>query len=282
MEIELSVNMIVLVARWSRKGHFLVALGKTWLICWGLVEAELQAFFPGGRAFISYIVFVHDSVEKAISQCHRVRLSSFVQVLGRQNFKPFSWETELWAIISGDWVLGHSPRRQSFKLFSQEIELWVDMIVLVARWSWKGHFSVTLGKTWLIYTGLRETELWVNTIVLVARWCWKGHFMVTVGKMWLFLSGLRETEFQAIFLGDRASSHSPRRWNFKLFSKEMQLQVNTIVLVARWSWKGHFSVTLGKTQLICWGIAETEFQATLMGSRSLSHFARRQSFDLIW
>ena len=131
----------------------------------------------------------------------------FLVIMGKtQLFWSGLREAGLQAILSGDRVLSHSSRRWSFKLFSKEMQLQVNTIVLVARWSWKGHFSVAMGKTWLIYTGLRETELWVNTIVLVARWCWKGHFMVTVGKMWLFWSGVKETELWAVLHGDVALS----------------------------------------------------------------------------
>ena len=56
---------------------------------------------------------------------------------------------------------GHSPMRQ---------RLWVNMIALLGRKSWKGCSLVTLGNTWLctfIVQVSWETGLWVNIIVLM-------------------------------------------------------------------------------------------------------------------
>ena len=44
------------------------------------------------------------------------------------------------------------------------------------------------------------------------------------------------------------------RKSFKPFCQETELQVDMIILNARWSWKSHFSAPLGKTQLICLGL----------------------------
>ena len=66
--------------------------------------------------------------------------------------------------------------RQSFKLVSRKIELCINIIVLVARWSSKGHFSVTLGKTQLSWSGLLgdRADL-VDMIGLLRRWSCKRH-----------------------------------------------------------------------------------------------------------
>ena len=146
-----------------------------------------------------------DDLKKAISQWHWERPVSFFQVSGRQIFRPFYQETEFWAILLGDLALswsnsfsgkivwkGHSQwqwgrpssfvqvlRRQSFEPFSREMWLQVDLMVLVARWSWNGHFSVTLGKTILQVSGRQsfkpfsqETEFWsILHRDLALSWC---------------------------------------------------------------------------------------------------------------
>ena len=143
-----------------------------------------------------------------------------------------------------------SQGKQSFKPFFWETELWVSMIVLVRNWSWKGHQSVTLAKPLLICSGLRETDLWAvllgdralsphdcfnGKIILkmlllgdsgealtlhihcsgvqvdrassqhnsfIGRWSWKGCALVTLGKPlhihWLGLLGDRTHEVDMI------------------------------------------------------------------------------------
>ena len=60
----------------------------------------------------------------------------------------------------------------------------VSMIVLLGRWSWRGHSSVTLGKTAMHvhYAGLlRGRALWFQG-VLLRRLSWNGHWSVTLRK----------------------------------------------------------------------------------------------------
>ena len=84
--------------------------------------------------YISVCCSVIQSICKSVMfcLCTMGRLSSFLQVSGRQRFEPFQWETKLQ----------------------------IDTILLVARWSWKVCFSMIVGKTQPICLGLMETELW--------------------------------------------------------------------------------------------------------------------------
>ena len=180
------------MARWSWKGHFSLIVGKARHICPGLGKTKLWAILPG----------------------------SFVLVSGRQNFEPFGQEAVLWAFLLGNralmWYDSFSGKmvlkrpflcdtgedstifiqvsgRQSFEpfeLFSWETEIWVNMIILVARWSWKGYLFVILENTQLICSGLRETELWAILLEDTAlSWyrSFSGHFSVVLGKTPPFL-----------------------------------------------------------------------------------------------
>ena len=74
-------------------------------------------------------------------------------------------------------------------------------------------------------------------------------------------------------MGDRALGHSFGRQIFKLFSMETELQVSTVVLVARWCGKGHSLVTLGNLvcghALIVQVFWETKLWGILQGDRAL-------------
>ena len=122
-----------------------------------------------------------------------------------------SW---LWTlIVKVSWV-------QSFKLFCKETKLQVNMMVLVARWSWKGCSLVTLGKPRLyaftVHISWERASSWNCSFSW--RMVLKGHSSVTLGKPQLctftvqvsgrqkFESFPLETELWVVLLWDRASS----------------------------------------------------------------------------
>ena len=154
---------------------------------------------------------------------------------------------------------------------SQGTELGVSMIVLVARWSWNGHFLVTLGKTWFIWfrswgkQSLKpfSQEFWAilpedrassQYNSFSTRWSWKGHLPLTFGKTQIICSGLGEIELQAVVLGDAASSWHDR------FSGKMVL-------------KRLLLGDTGETQLICSGLRETEPWAIFPSRQSFGPFS---------
>ena len=105
---------------------------------------------------------------------------------------------------------------------------------------------MALGKTLLcmfISAILQDREFWVNMKALVERWSWKA-------ICWWPWGCLDSAHSLFRSLGDRASSCYPQRQSFEPFSYKTELWTSKIVLVARWSWKGLESVTMGKT-LIC-------------------------------
>ena len=60
-----------------------------------------------------------------------------------------------------------------------------------------------------------------------------------------------------------------------MISLETELQIDMIVLVARWSWKGCLSVTLEKPQLCTFIVqvfSETELQAILPTDKAVSGY----------
>ena len=190
------------------KRPFSVIWGKSWLFCSGPGEIELwaiQAILPEDRALSQYDSFCGKMF------MYRLFLCDMWEVLTRL-FRS-----------QGDRASKHSSDFPVDRASSQ-------MIVFVARWSWRSHFSVILGKSRLICSGLGETELSVIFWDHWLRCCWE----------------------------QRLPSHTSRRQSFEPFSRESELQVNTIVLVARCSWKGHFSVIPGKSWLVCSGLGETE------------------------
>ena len=104
--------------------------------------------------------------------------------------------------------------RQSFEQFSSETELQVDTIVLVTRWFWKGHSSVALWKTHLIWSGLGETELWA-VLLEDALSCYSSFS----GKMVLKRPFLNDTGEDLAHLlssqGDKTLSCCPGGQRFK-------------------------------------------------------------------
>ena len=156
--------------------------------------------------------------------------------------------------------MNHSPRRESFESFSKDMQLQVNAIVSVVRWSWKGHSQWHWGrissfaqffrrKSFELFS--RETE--IQAILLGDRALSQCNSLS--GQIVLKRQFLSETVEGLAHLiwswGQRAFSHSSGRQSFEPFCQEMKLQVDVVVLVARWSQRGHLWLTLGKTQLIC-------------------------------
>ena len=75
---------------------------------------------------------------------------------------------------------------------------------------------------------------------------WKDNFSVILGKTWLICS-------------------DQGRQSFESFSWKSELQVNMIVLVARWRLFLHC--------LICWGLRQTVLWAIFLGDRPLSQYS---------
>ena len=110
-------------------------------------------------------------------------------------------------------------------------------IVLLKRWSWKSHLSVTVGKPLHIQSGLlADRAYWVDVIGLFRRWSCKGHSSLTQGRLYS-CSGL---------LRDRALGHFPRRQN----SLSQSHRVRT------WSCKRVFIIDKGKPLHIHSGLPE--------------------------
>ena len=90
-------------------------------------------------------------------------------------------------------------------------------------------------------------------------------------QWWSLVFG--QSLFRSPLLRTRSLSCSPRRQCTSILDRR-QIQVDVIVWVVRWSWKGHTLMTLGKPQL-CTLIAqvswETELQAVLPED-SVSHW----------
>ena len=165
--------------------HFVVS--SLHVYCSDFMETDLWAILPIHRAWNWYDTFSGKMTLKMLFIGATGKASSlnihFSDIGGRvwailpgQCFKflvsSWSWKGSF-VLVSG---------RQNFKPFSQEMQLWVDMIVLVTWWSWRGHILVTLWKPWLskfiaqvlgrlgFEQFSQETELWVDTIVLSRIW----------------------------------------------------------------------------------------------------------------
>ena len=95
-----------------------------------------------------------------------------------------------------------SPRRQSF---SESVLQFYSEMVLKRPYCGDTEVNTALS---IHCSVLRKTELWVYMIVLVARWSWKGYLFGKLVKHWLCIFIVQvswETEAQAILLRDRAS-----------------------------------------------------------------------------
>ena len=225
-----------LLGRWSWNGHSVVTL---FTLCSCLLGDRPLSWFD---SFSGKMV-----LKGHLSVTWGKPLHIHWSGLGEIEFKPFYWDTELW----------------------------VDMIVLMGRWSWKGHSLVTLRKPYLStfiaqVSGRQsfepffwETELWANMMVLVARGSWKGYISVTLRKPWLPTFIVQVSQWDIAF--SWCSSSNGKRVLKRPFLSDTgealahnihcsclpkrQLWADIIVLVAKLSWEGLLLVTLGSLYL---------------------------------
>ena len=121
---------------------------------------------------------------------------------------------------------------------------WVDMIIFLKRWSWKGYFSVTLGKT--IHSGLVGNRAYLfNTTSFLRRLSCKGHWPQWRGEA-------SAQSFKLMTLG------KPLYIHFSGLLRDGASQVKMIGLLRKWSCKGHSSLTQGRVFTFIQASWETE------------------------
>ena len=148
-----------------------------------------------------------------------------------------------------------------FQVF-QQTELQINTVVLLERWSWKGHSSVTLGKTllcmFLVHVFWR-TELFQSI----------QYFTLKVALKWPFIGDTACSLFRSLWrweiLEDRAllintvfySEGGPEmtiHWCYCMFIVQVSLEMRDFgrqssfnqysILLRRWSWNDHSLVLL--------------------------------------
>ena len=160
--------------------------------------------------------------------------------VGWQKFHRFFLETELWAVLHGEAVLrrcdsfnGKMNRKSSFMDATGEAS------AHLFRSREDRASNCSLGRQNL-ESFFPETELWAFPLGDVAS-SWNGSFSGKMVLQRLFPDDTVEDSVHLFrSLGDSALYHSPRRQSFKPFSWEVQLHIDMILLVARWSGKDHF------------------------------------------
>ena len=160
---------------------------------------------------------------------------------------------------------------------------WVSMIFLLKRWSWKGFFSITLGRVFMLRSPWPQI-LWGDNFTqkMVLKdhiWWHRGSlctFIVQVPwetELWVDMIVLVKNGLERPFVNNTRKGFALHvhcsilpvdRTQKKLLHIHSGLPgqqthwVDTIVLLTRWFWKGFLSVTLGTPLHIhCWVSGET-------------------------